>query len=211
MPVPRHPDSLSSGDCARDPTDGVTATITAPSGERWPRPRSVQRQRGHVLRRRHGGHRHSRVRSDVVRRPTAQAHDTPHGESCVESNSRPHQNADESHARASVCENRASTAVIQQHRRDQPAPGATRSIIACQPAGAAQRAAAQRRRCGPRSTRPAHRAIPRATTLRQATVTTARSFRPPSRLTRSQPAAFAWRSAVSSSMSSVRANTNSGC
>jgi hypothetical protein len=57
----------------------------------------------------------------------------------VESNDRPHQNAHESHARASVCENRDSSAVIQQHRRDQPAPGAARPVIARQPAGAAQR------------------------------------------------------------------------
>jgi hypothetical protein len=48
--------------------------------------------------------------------------------------------------------------------------------------------AVQRRRCGPRSTRPAHRAIPRATIRRQTAVTTARSIRPPPRLTPSQPA-----------------------
>jgi len=72
-------------------------------------------------------------------RPTPQARDAPEGECCVESNRRPHQNADESHTRASVCENRDSGAVIQHHRRDQPAAGAVRSVIARQPAGAAQR------------------------------------------------------------------------
>ena len=74
-----------------------------------------------------------------VHRPTPQARDAPDGESCVENNRRPHQNADESHACASVGENRGSSAVIEQHRCDQPAPGAARSIIARQPAGAAQR------------------------------------------------------------------------
>lgn len=74
-----------------------------------------------------------------VHRPTPQACDAPDRESCVETNRRPHQNADESRACASGCEHRESSAVIQQHRRDQPAPGAARSIIARQPAGAAQR------------------------------------------------------------------------
>jgi hypothetical protein len=50
--------------------------------------------------------------------------------------------------------------------------------------------AAQRRRCGPRSTRPAYRAVPRATTGRPAAVTTARSIRPQPRLTQSPSAAF---------------------
>ena len=62
--------------------------------------------------------------------PTPQARDAPDGEHCVESNRRPHQNADESHPRGRVRENRASRAVVQQHRRDQPTPGAARSIIA---------------------------------------------------------------------------------
>jgi hypothetical protein len=50
--------------------------------------------------------------------------------------------------------------------------------------------AAQRRRYGPLPMWPAHRAIPRAVTRRQAAVTTARSSRPRSRLTQSQSAAF---------------------
>jgi hypothetical protein len=75
----------------------------------------------------------------LVRGPTAQACDAPDGEDCVQSNRRPHQNADESHAHHRICENRAGSAVIQQHPSDQPAPGAARSIIARQPAGGAQR------------------------------------------------------------------------
>jgi hypothetical protein len=74
-----------------------------------------------------------------VHGPTPQTRDAPDGEYCMESNRRPHQNADEFYPCASVCENRGSSGVIQQHRRDQPAPGAARSIIARQPAGAAQR------------------------------------------------------------------------
>jgi len=57
----------------------------------------------------------SRVRSHPpgrVHRPTPQACNAPDGEYCVESNDRPHQNAHESHARASVCENRDSSTVI---------------------------------------------------------------------------------------------------
>jgi hypothetical protein len=49
--------------------------------------------------------------------------------------------------------------------------------------------AAQRRRCGPRSTRPAHRAIRRARTRRQAPVIPAASSRSASRLPQSQSAA----------------------
>ena len=70
---------------------------------------------------------------------STQARDAPDGEDCVESNRRPHQNADESHARGRVRENRASGAVVQQHGRHQPAKAAARSIIAPQPAGDAQR------------------------------------------------------------------------
>ena len=77
------------------------------------------------------------TRSDTP--PTPQARDAPDGERCVQSNRRPRKNADEPRAGASVCENRGRDAVVQQHRRDQPAPGAVRPVIARQPAGAAQR------------------------------------------------------------------------
>lgn len=78
----------------------------------------------------------SGVRSHL---PTPQARDAPDGEYCVESNRWPHENADEPGTCGSVRENRDCRAVIQQHRRDQPAWGAARSVIARQPAGAAQR------------------------------------------------------------------------
>ena len=66
-------------------------------------------------------------------------HAVPDGERCVQSNRRPHKNARESRDGTSVYENCRGGAVIQQHRRDQPAQGEARSVIARQPAGAAQR------------------------------------------------------------------------
>ena len=63
----------------------------------------------------------------------------------MQRNRRPHKNADESHDGTSVCENRRSGAVIQQHRREQPAPGEARAVIARQPAGDTQR---EQRRTG---------------------------------------------------------------
>jgi apolipoprotein D and lipocalin family protein len=71
--------------------------------------------------------------------PAPQARNAPDDERCVQSNGRPRKNADEPRDGTGVCENRDRNAVVQQHRREQPAPGAARSIIARQPAGAAQR------------------------------------------------------------------------
>ena len=59
--------------------------------------------------------------------PTPHVRDAPHCERCVQSNRRPQESADEPKPGASVCENRAGSAVIQQHHRDQPAHGAAGS------------------------------------------------------------------------------------
>ena len=53
-----------------------------------------------------------------------------------------------------------------------------------------RREQAQRRSCGPRSTRPAHRAMPRAIAGRPAAAMTAASHQSPSRRPQSQSAAF---------------------
>jgi hypothetical protein len=78
-----------------------------------------------------------RVVPDPTNRSVDVSTRAPDGEHCVDSNRRPHQNARESCARGSVYEKCASSEVVQQHRGDQPAPGAARPIIARQPAGAA--------------------------------------------------------------------------
>ena len=67
------------------------------------------------------------------------AHDAPHCERDVQGDRRPHKRADEPKPRASVHQNRAGRAVVEQHHGDQPAPGAAGSIIARQPAADAQR------------------------------------------------------------------------
>ena len=49
------------------------------------------------------------------------ARDAPDGEHGMDGNGRPHENADEPHIGAGVCENRAGGDVVQEQRRNQPA------------------------------------------------------------------------------------------